>query len=203
MRERCADSGVGRATAGMCRAGHIWRTPYLLEERHLLRGAAAVSAAPGAASAPRRRRATPSPRYVATCCPRPVTRRWGAGGCAWMAPPLSPQHTSAAHGRALHHRAGRASRCTSPAYAGRARAVRERGHAPLCSRLQMSGGMLHTRRGTPPRRRHPAADAAGHGCGPAKRARRMRPAAPRRAASAARAACNLAIDYLVLGVREC
>ena len=77
MRERCADSGVGRATAGMCRAGHIWRTPYLLEERHLLRGAAAVSAAPGAASAPRRRRATPSPRYVATCCPRPVPRRWG------------------------------------------------------------------------------------------------------------------------------
>eukprot|EP00966_Prymnesium_polylepis_P150874 3484970-Prymnesium_polylepis.1 len=29
----------------MCRAGHIWRTQYLLEERHLLRGAAAVSAA--------------------------------------------------------------------------------------------------------------------------------------------------------------
>ena len=106
-----------------------------------------------------------------------------------MAPPLSPQHTSAAHGRALHRRAGRAPRCTAPAYAGRARAVRERGHAPLCSRLQMSGGgVLHTRRGTPPRRRHPAADAAGHGCGPAKRARRMRPAAPRRAASAARAA---------------
>eukprot|EP00966_Prymnesium_polylepis_P124760 2885492-Prymnesium_polylepis.1 len=62
----------------MCRAGHIRRTPYLLEERHLLRGAAAVSAAPGAASVPRRRRATPSPRYLATCCPRPVPRRWGA-----------------------------------------------------------------------------------------------------------------------------
>jgi len=186
VRERCADSGVARKPqphrAAMCsRAGH---TPYLFKECRLPRGAAAVGAALGTAAAPRRRRAALSPRYEATSPPSRAARapcqECGAGGRIDRAPPLPPHPTSAAHGCALHRRAA----LRWPLLAVRARyesaATRRYAHA------SSGGGVLHTCRGTPPRRRHPAAANAGHGCGPTRRARRMRPAAPRRTASAAR-----------------